>query len=98
MLYLRELLDAGVLKALTWQDTRDMISDGLTKGAVDRKALHDAMDGIVRVLHECKPWQPKHLAPKTAAEPSHASWLDTAKFNQRLQAYFNNYVCTGPRA
>ena len=60
-LYLRELLDNNVLFALIWQDTRDMLADGLTKGSVDRKALHDAMDGVVHVLHECKPWRPKHL-------------------------------------
>ena len=63
-LYLRELLDDGVLSALIWQDTRDMIADGLTKGAVDRQGLHDVMDGVVKVLHECKPWQPKHLVSK----------------------------------
>ncbi len=62
-LYLRELLDNGVLKALIWQDTRDMIADGLTKGAVDRKALHNAMNGIINVVHACKPWMPKHLVP-----------------------------------
>ena len=62
-LYLRELLDNGVLKALIWQDARDMIADGLTKGAVDRKALHNAMDGIINVVHACKPWMPKHLVP-----------------------------------
>ena len=59
-LYLRELLDNGVLEALIWQDTRDMLADGLTKGSVDRKALHDVMNGLVTVNHECKPWVPKH--------------------------------------
>ncbi len=34
---------------------------GLTKGAVERKALHDAMDGLVVINHECKLWRPKHL-------------------------------------
>ena len=60
-LYLRELLDHDVLQALIWQDTRDMLADGLTKGAVDRKALHDAMDGVISINHECKLWRPKHL-------------------------------------
>ena len=63
-LYLRELLDMGILKALIWQDTRDMVADGLTKGSVDRTQLHDAMNGIVRVLHEIKPWVPKILMKK----------------------------------
>ena len=63
-LYLRELLDNDVLKALVWLDTRDMVSDGLTKGAVDRKALHDLMNGLLYIQHELKLWQPKHLVKK----------------------------------
>ena len=66
-LYLRELLDNDVLMALIWLDTRDMVADGLTKGAVDRKALHDLMNGIVTIAHECKPWQPKRLAKSREA-------------------------------
>ncbi len=60
-LYLRELLNNSVLFALVWQDTRDMLADGLTKGAVERTALHDAMNGYLKILHECKFWRPKHL-------------------------------------
>jgi hypothetical protein len=60
-LYIRELLDYAVLHALIWQDTRDMLADGLTKGVVDRQALHDAMDGLIKIHHECKFWRPKHL-------------------------------------
>ena len=45
--FVREMLDAGVLKALSWIDTRDMSADGLTKGAVDRAALHSIMDGTI---------------------------------------------------
>ena len=59
-LYLRELLDHNVLDALIWLDTRDMGADGLTKGAVERTALHEIMDGLVVIKHPCKPWQPKH--------------------------------------
>ena len=43
--FIRELLDTGVLKALLWIDTRDMSSDGLTKGSVDRMLLHQLMAG-----------------------------------------------------
>ena len=32
--YLRELLGHGIIRGLVWLDTRDMGSDGLTKGAV----------------------------------------------------------------
>ena len=37
--YLRELLDRKVLRAMSWIDTRDMLSDGLTKGSVARDLL-----------------------------------------------------------
>ena len=60
-LYLRELLDNDVLFALIWLDTRDMTSDGFTKGSVDRKALHDLMDGQVNFQHACKAFRAKHL-------------------------------------
>ena len=64
-LYLRELLDHYVLDALIWLDTRDMTSDGLTKGAVERTALHDLMSGRIVINHACKPWQPKHRKQHT---------------------------------
>ena len=35
--YLRELLDHDVLRALIWSDNRDMIADGLTKGALNEQ-------------------------------------------------------------
>ena len=57
--FIRELLDNGVLKALAWIDTRDMIADGTTKGAVERDALHSAMEGIIVMLHEHQLWQSK---------------------------------------
>ncbi len=54
--FIRELLDTGVLKALLWIDTRDMSSDGLTKGSVDRMLLHQLMDGYQKYQHEHKVW------------------------------------------
>ena len=63
--YLRELLDTKVLEALAWIDTRDMVADGLTKGAVERDALHECMNGSWKVQHEAKIWSaPKQLRPK----------------------------------
>ncbi len=56
MQFIRELLDTGVLKALLWIDTRDMSSDGLTKGSVDRFLLHQLVDGYHKYKHECKVW------------------------------------------
>ena len=65
-LYIRELLNENVMHAIIWTDTRDMIADGLTKGAVDRQALHEAMSGIFKINHtdNIKFWRPKHLLVK----------------------------------
>ena len=35
----REQLEAGMLRALWWLDTRGMLSDGLTKGGLDRNPI-----------------------------------------------------------
>ena len=59
VLYLRELLDTFVLHSIWWIDTRDMTSDGLTKGTVDRDVLHACMAGIMTVAHEYKEWHSK---------------------------------------
>ena len=59
--FLRELLDHGVLAAIVWLDTRDMFSDGLTKGAVSREALHQIMAGLFKLSHEPKIWHPRVL-------------------------------------
>ena len=62
--FLRELLDHGVLAAIVWLDTRDMVSDGLTKGAVPRDALLQVMEGLFRLSQEPKVWRPKILRAK----------------------------------
>ena len=56
--YLRELLDLRVLHMLAWFDTRDMGADGLTKGSVERTALHSIMNGTLNVSHTPKVWMP----------------------------------------
>ena len=61
LLYLRELMEHNVLFALIWTDTRDMLADGLTKGSVDREALHQLMNGDVVVTKDMKMWRPKRL-------------------------------------
>ena len=55
--WLRELLDRHVVHTLAWCDTRDMISDALTKGSVDRARIHAAMDGRLIVEFTPKTWQ-----------------------------------------
>ena len=57
--YVRELLDTNVLKSAIWMDTRDMWSDGLTKGTVERTLLHELMNGVLWRRHACRVWQPK---------------------------------------
>ena len=54
--YMRELLDIRVIQYFVWVDTRDMVADGLTKGAVDRSALHQLMDGSLSFNHELAGW------------------------------------------
>ena len=54
--YVGELLDFGILHSMIWFDTRDMIADGLTKGAVEREALRDAMAGQFTLKHDLKAW------------------------------------------
>ena len=51
---LLKILDHAVLNALIWQDTRNMLADGLTKGEVDRLALREIMEGRNAINHECK--------------------------------------------
>ena len=65
--FIRELLDHRVLEALVWNDTRDMAADGLTKGKVDRVALHQIMDGHQIFNHEFKIWSTKLRAKTTAS-------------------------------
>ena len=65
--YLRELLDRKILTRMLWFDTRDMWSDGLTKGAIEREPLHDIMSGKLVLKHEHKEWSSKVSNTKFAA-------------------------------
>ena len=49
--WIRFLVDKRII-VLAWCDTRDMLSDGLTKGVVDRQALQAAMRGKWIMEHE----------------------------------------------
>ena len=54
--WLREPLDHKVLNHIAWVDTRDMHSDGLTKGEVLRKRIHELMAETYRLRHPLKLW------------------------------------------
>ncbi len=56
--YLRELLDSKVLLGIVWVNTRDTHADGLTKGVVDRQALHLMMSGSTTLQHAVQAWRP----------------------------------------
>ena len=66
--YIRELLDYCILKAIVWIDTRDMGSDGLTKGAVARDLLHEIMGGVAALKHLCELWCSKAMTTGETAQ------------------------------
>ena len=47
LLWLRELLERGVLSALNWLDTRVMTADGHTKGSIERDTLRELAGGVM---------------------------------------------------
>jgi len=57
--WLRELLDKSQIQSMVWVDTRDMCSDGLTKGSVDRGALHELMEGHWTINQDPRQWHPR---------------------------------------
>ena len=54
VLWLREILEKRILNYLVWLDTRDMLPDGLTKGAIHRELLHKAMNGFWHIKQAYK--------------------------------------------
>ena len=74
--YLRELLDTRVLDELWWLDTRDMGSDGLTKGSVERSELQSIMQGTQNLYHTAKRWATAR-PPNISNEQAHPAWFLT---------------------
>jgi len=72
-----ELLDNRIIHHMIWIDTRDMMADGLTKGAVSREAIHEVMDGHMLLRHEHKRWHSKRAL---VAESSAGTDLYTLSF------------------
>ncbi|CAK0884433.1 unnamed protein product [Prorocentrum cordatum] len=90
--YLREMLDMKQLGVLRWADTRDMNSDGHTKGCMPRDAIVLSMDGYFKYDHEYKDFVPKvpnqrdaqrqqqQPTASSATEPQHLSRPSPASF------------------
>jgi len=45
LIAVRDRLSRGLLRSISWTDTRDMIADALTKGGIDRTMIMQAMQG-----------------------------------------------------
>ena len=53
LLSVRNRMESGIIRRLHWVDTRDMLADGLAKGGIDRRLLHQASnDCRLKVAHE----------------------------------------------
>ena len=77
LLWLREFADRGILTGAAWVDTRDMLSDALTKGSVDRSLIEAALNGTWRVQHTPKEWQ-SALALRQVSDAASAARNDCA--------------------
>ena len=77
LLKLAEHLETKQLKCLTWIDTRDMLADGLNKGAVEREAL--------RILCATGIWNIKHDAHTISRQPSAAFLVTLSSCSLALQ-------------
>ena len=58
VMWIRELLQLGLIEALQWCDTRDMTADGHTKGSIDREMLLNLMKGQQVYRHDVKKYTP----------------------------------------
>jgi hypothetical protein len=59
---LKELLCSHVIGKITWIDTRDMVSDGLTKGAISRIGLMQMSNsGVWQLTHDVMSHVEKHV-------------------------------------
>ena len=73
--WMREQLDSNQLWCICWADTRSMAADGLTKGTLDRKALHDILEGSWRLDQPLKVWRgPMAARSDSPNRSSRSSW------------------------
>ena len=61
LIAIRDRLQRGLLRSISWTDTRDMLADALTKGGINRDMIQSAMQGRLRMCHDTVPHQaPRH--------------------------------------
>ena len=89
---LRELLERQVIKTVTWIDTADMLSDGLTKGLVSRKALlHASNHGSWKPVKLYKSFSKERTAESTQSEDQTAMQEVFCQLRQRIIQNIQKY-------
>ena len=74
---MREHMSTTRIKKLWWIDTRDMLADGLNKGAVSRKALLLALTkGLWHVEHPTVSMDSKNLSSSDNIVDTHGTEID----------------------
>ena len=59
--WIRQMIELGIINVVQWCDTRDMTSDGHTKGSIDRELLLGIMCGQQAHMHPVKSYK-RHSA------------------------------------
>ena len=85
--FLRELLDRKALRTIVWTDARDMLADGLTKGVVDRTALHTVTDGHLQVRHTTKCWSSKMANQQDSGDTTYMCYFIRSHFAQPVRSH-----------
>ena len=94
VLWLRELADRGLLTGIAWVDTRDMLSDGLTKGSVARDLIDAALSGKWAQQHAPKEWQSTLAMRRTTTTTTDTD--DTVGFAVSGAQQFGTQLQLGP--
>ena len=69
LIAVRDRLTRGLIRSISWTDTRDMVADALTKGGVDRTLSTQVMNGQLTIHHPLQTQRgPSRVAPIRSAE------------------------------
>ena len=85
LLWLKEKLELGVITRLTWVDTRDMTSDGHTKGSVPRTLIRQIASGELKRTYPVEELQLCHESAghvQTAGEAAVAGLTSASSANE----------------